>query len=305
MAGGEVGTDDVWARWLLTDRHAGDEAYRAAIEDEVSRYTERVLDAAELRPGMTLLDLGAGDGSLALRALERLGGEAEVVLTDVSAPLLAHAKARLVAAGRGPRCRFHRLAADRLGGIDSASVDAVTSRAVLAYVGPRAAAFAEAFRVLRPGGRLSIAEPVFRDEAELALALAARVAAGGGAQDPLLPLIARWKAAQFPATAEGIAAAPITNFGERDLLYLAQAAGFTDVHLAFCIDVGRARPVSWASYIGTSPHPLAPSLAMIMARDFSAGERALLEAALRPAVEAGGLPQTDRIAYLNGRRPTA
>ena len=299
------GLGDVWARWLLNDRHAGDAGFLARIQQQVGRYAERVLDATALRPGMTLLDLGAGDGRLALRALERLAGEATVLLTDVSPALLAEARARLEAAGYGLRCHFHRLAADRLTGIEAASVDAVTSRAVLAYVGPRSEAFAEAFRVLKPGGRLSIAEPVFRDEAELALALAARVGTGAATDDPLLPLFARWKAAQFPSTRAAIDATPITNFGERDLLYMAQAAGFTDLHLELCIDVTPAPPTGWASYTGTSPHPLAPSLATIMARDFSAAERALLETALRPAVEAGGLPQTDRIAYLHARRPAA
>jgi arsenite methyltransferase len=297
------GTGDVWARWLLGDRHAGDAALKDRIEADVSRYIERVLDGADLRSGMTLLDLGAGDGAVALRALDRLGDNGRVILTDVSQPLLDHARARLARAGAGTRAAFLRLAADRLTAIAAESVDAVTSRAVLAYVGDRPAAFAEALRVLKPGGTLSIAEPVFRDEAELALLLAARVAAGAGAREPLLPLYARWKAAQFPSTPQAIAAAPITSFGERDLLALAQRAGFTDLHLEFCIDVRAAPPQSWASYTGTSPHPLAPSLATIMAREFSADERALLEANLRPAVEAGGLPQTDRIAYLTARRP--
>lgn len=295
------GTQDVWARWLLGDRHAGDEALKARIDADVGRYIDRVLDGAGLAPGMTLLDLGAGDGGLALRALDRLGATGRVILTDVSQPLLDHARARLGAAGS--RAVFLRLAADRLTPITERSVDAVTSRAVLAYVGDRPAAFAEAFRVLKPGGTLSIAEPVFRDEAELARLLAARVEAGGGALDPLLPLYARWKAAQFPSTPDSIASTPITSFGERDLLALAQQAGFTDLHLSFCIDVRPAPPQSWASYTGTSPHPLAPSLATIMAREFSADERALLESTLRPAVEAGGLPQTDRIAYLTARRP--
>jgi SAM-dependent methyltransferase len=58
------------------------------------------------------------------------------------------------------RCRFVLASAESLTGIADASVDVVTTRSVLIYVKDKAAALREFYRVLRPGGRISVFEPV-------------------------------------------------------------------------------------------------------------------------------------------------
>lgn len=60
------------------------------------------------------------------------------------------------------RCRFVRAAAEDLGPIPDASVDVVTTWSVLIYVADKRRAFAEFFRVLKPGGRASLFEPINR-----------------------------------------------------------------------------------------------------------------------------------------------
>jgi ubiquinone/menaquinone biosynthesis C-methylase UbiE len=50
--------------------------------------------------------------------------------------------------------------ADSLADIADASVDVVTTRSVLIYVKDKAAALREFYRVVRPGGRISIHEPI-------------------------------------------------------------------------------------------------------------------------------------------------
>jgi arsenite methyltransferase len=65
---------DRWHRWLLDVRFGGDPAAR---HEDLTGYLypvrDKVLDKAQVRPGETVLDVGAGDGLLAFGALERLG----------------------------------------------------------------------------------------------------------------------------------------------------------------------------------------------------------------------------------------
>src|SRR5580700_314868 len=81
---------DAWSEWLLHGRHGGDTKYQQTIRDDVTKYADRVLDAARLSEGMTLADIGTGDGLVGLRAIERIGPSLNVLMTDVSSPLLRH-----------------------------------------------------------------------------------------------------------------------------------------------------------------------------------------------------------------------
>jgi len=67
---------DRWHRWLLDVRFGGDAAYREKdLAEFLYPVRHTVLDKAQLVPGDTLLDVGAGDGLIAFGALERLGKE--------------------------------------------------------------------------------------------------------------------------------------------------------------------------------------------------------------------------------------
>ncbi|MHB8723679.1 MAG: methyltransferase domain-containing protein [Steroidobacteraceae bacterium] len=102
--------------------------------------------------------------------------------------------------------------------IADGSVDVVATRAVLAYVADKKAALGEFLRILKPGGRLSIAEPILQDDAFHARALRKRIEDPSQPVDRFLTLLHRWKAAQFPDTEETFAKSPIVNYSERDLL---------------------------------------------------------------------------------------
>lgn len=304
---GAAAPGDEWSGWLLNRRHGGDAAQAARVREVVGGYVERVLDAvladgAMLAPGMAMADIGSGEGVVAWRAIERAGPGLRVVLTDISAPLLRHAQARAQALGVAAQCRFVECGAERLEGIESASLDAVTSRSALAYVADKPAALAEIFRVLKPGGRVSLAEPVFRDEAQAACAMRVLLERAGTA-DALLPLLHKWKAAQFPDTEAAMAASPLTSYGERDLLRLAQKAGFAALHMELHVDVRPNETTDWAVFCAAAPHPWAPGLGEIMAARFSPGERRVLEAALRPEVEAGRLTTASRMVFLSAKKP--
>jgi ubiquinone/menaquinone biosynthesis C-methylase UbiE len=60
------------------------------------------------------------------------------------------------------RCEFVFTGAEDLSPLSDHSVDVVTTRSVVIYVAEKQRAFDEFHRVLRPGGRLSIFEPINR-----------------------------------------------------------------------------------------------------------------------------------------------
>jgi arsenite methyltransferase len=294
---------DMWSEWLLHARHGNDPAIADSVRADVERYADRVLDAAQLAPGMRLADIGAGEGLIAFRAIERVGPTLSVLLTDVSAPMLRHAESLALERQIHSQCSFLLCPADRLDGISDASVDVVTTRAVLAYVADKTGALREFHRVLKPGGRISIAEPILQDDAFLAAALRNKVDTGVESQDPFLPLLHRWKAAQYPDTLEAIAKNPLVNYSERNLFEFVRIAGFVDIHLELHIDLSRPSIRSWDAFLSTSPHPLAPPTSVILAEQFTPEERVLFEKHVRPTVESPDALGVTRNVYLNATKP--
>jgi ubiquinone/menaquinone biosynthesis C-methylase UbiE len=297
---------DKWSEWLLHGRHADDPAYERVVRSVVARVADRVLYDARLSPGVTLADIGAGEGLVAFRAIERVGPSIRVILVDISTPMLLHSKAIAARRDIESQCTFVNCSAERLVGLADSTVDAVTARAAVAYVIDKKAAFAEFYRVLKPGGRISIAEPILQDESFLVRALKSRLSAEAqDKQDRFSVLLHRWKALQFPDTEEEQAKNPLVNYSERDLIAWARAAGFEEIHLQLCIDIVPSVVTSWEIFLGCSPHPNAPTLRSVLAQYFSAEERDFFAANLRPLVESGKHVTTDRIAYLCAVKPAA
>jgi arsenite methyltransferase len=296
---------DVWSEWLLHHRHADDPAYSRVVQAVVEGYADRVLEGARLAAGMTLVDVGAGEGLVAFRAIDRIGPSLRVILTDLSAPMLRYAESVALRRNVRHQCTFLECTADNLKGIADASVDVVATRAVLAYVADKKAALGECFRILKPGGRLSIAEPILQDDAFYARALRRRIEDQSQPVDRFLTLLHRWKAAQFPDTEEACAKSPIANYSERDLLNVVRGAGFAEIHLQLHIDVVPSLITSWEVFLGSSPHPWAPSLRQILAEKFTADERQFFEQMVRPTVESGKNVTTDRAMYLQAQRPSS
>jgi arsenite methyltransferase len=295
--------DDEWSRWLLQQRHGGDQAYDAYVQRRVVSYADRLLDAARLEPGHTLLDLGSGEGLVPFRAIERVGPGLQVIVSDLSAPMLAHVHQLAAERGVAGQCRFVRTVADDLSAIPDASVDVVTSRSVLAYVANKRAALEEIYRVLRPGGRISLAEPIFCDEAyEISALRLQALQAGSSIGETFLKVLHRCKAAQFPDTPAKMMQSPLTSYTERDLLRMAAGAGFKELHLELHIDMLASPVRSWDVFVQIAPHPWAPTLAQVLETECTRDEREILEAALRPAIESGEHLSIDRMAYLSATR---
>jgi arsenite methyltransferase len=295
---------DEWSEWLLHRRHGDDPTLAETVRAEVERYSDRVLDAARLAPGRRLADICAGEGVIAFRAIERIGPTLSVLLTDISAPMLRHAATLAFQRKVHGQCAFLHCPADKLDGIADASIDVITTRAVLAYVSDKSAALREFRRVLKPGGRISIAEPILQDEAFVATALRMRIETQAvQSQEPFLPLLHRWKAAQYPDTHEKIEKSPIANYSERNLFEFARSSGFVEIHLELHIDLLPSIYPSWDVFLRVSPHPWAPPPSIILAEQFTPEERLLFERVMRPIVESPDTVTITRMIYLTAIRP--
>jgi SAM-dependent methyltransferase len=83
-----------------------------------------------------------------------------VIFSDISQDWLDHCRKAAEAEGVLERCRFLHAPADQLSAAAAGSVDVVTTRSVLIYVKDKAGAPREFHRVLEPGGRISLFEPI-------------------------------------------------------------------------------------------------------------------------------------------------
>jgi len=289
---------DTWFDWLVGRRHGEDPEYAAALALPLADMRDRLLDQADIRPGQVVADVGRGYGFAGFGAFER-EPNIETIFIDVSPKLLDRARAFAAQRGLDSRCRFVISRAEQLDGIADASVDVVLVRAVLAYVDDRDAALNEFRRILRPGGRLSIVDPIFADQAYFVTALGGLARDGGtGDGTRYAKLMYRLLQAYFPDSPEAIAASRLTNYNERTLLHFVERVGFVNVHLRLHIDVIPAPAIRWPAFLASAPRAGVPTVGEVIATCFTADERREFERLVRPSIEAGTLTERNVNAYI-------
>jgi SAM-dependent methyltransferase len=179
-----------------TDRRVAERFYSAdelaSLPDETVRIALGVGDPtrrARLRPGEDVVDLGSGGGIDCLLAARAVGPSGSVVGIDFLPAMIERATRAAAEAGL-PNVRFEEGLMESVPLPDS-SVDVVISNGVVNLSPRKVRVLAEAFRILRPGGRLAIVDLVL--EHDLPAEIQTHPAAWAGCLSGALSEVALYK----------------------------------------------------------------------------------------------------------------
>jgi ubiquinone/menaquinone biosynthesis C-methylase UbiE len=169
---------------------------------------------ASLQAGQTVLDLGAGAGFDAFIAARAVGPTGRVIGVDMTPEMVTKARANAKKGG-------YAHVAFRLGELEAlpvadASVDVIISNCVINLCPDKRPVYQEAFRVLRPGGRLAVSDVVAReelsDEVKRDLALHSGCLAGATLQTDLVRILEESGFRDIVIRAKGNSDAVITSW---------------------------------------------------------------------------------------------
>jgi SAM-dependent methyltransferase len=155
----------IWWRWASRRRQLPCPSWLAGVLDnpltETVAGTQTTLDRIGLQPGEVVLDVGSGPGRLAVPAAQRVGANGRVVALDVQPEMLARLQERAAEAGvTNIELQLVDISGDN--SLPANRFDRAWLVTVLGEIPDREAALRNLWRLLRPGGTLSITE-IFPD----------------------------------------------------------------------------------------------------------------------------------------------
>jgi arsenite methyltransferase len=166
----DVSTDQQQAFIFPTGRAWAREL--AYPEPELGRIPDATVDSfagvanhwllGRIEPGSVVVDLGCGAGTDLLIAAQMTGPAGRVVGIDMTSSMLDRARASAVEMGLG-NVELYEALVESLP-VDDASVDVVISNGVIDLVPDKDAVLDEIDRVLRPGGRMQLADVIIHHE---------------------------------------------------------------------------------------------------------------------------------------------
>lgn len=156
---------------------------------------------ASLQPGQTVLDLGSGAGLDCFFAAKKVGETGRVIGVDMTPEMIDRARSGAERLGLS-NVEFRQGYLEALP-VDSNSVDVIISNCVINLSPDKARVFGEAFRVLRPGGRLAVSD----------------IVTDGPLPDPIKKSLSAW--------AGCVAGAVEAD----DYMAMMESAGFTEISL--------------------------------------------------------------------------
>jgi arsenite methyltransferase len=209
--GGEPSAqDDV----VITTNYSDEE--RAAIPPEAAEISlgcGNPIAFSNLHPGETVLDIGSGGGIDAFLAAQKVGPGGRVIGVDMTPAMLARAR-NAARKGDYSQVSFRKGQAEALP-VAGRSVDVVISNCVVNLCEDKGQVFAEAYRVLKTGGRLEVSDMV-----------TSAALPGDLREDPQ-----NWASCVYGA------------LPEQEYLDLIAQAGFEEIHTARSADSGEAAGV--------------------------------------------------------------
>jgi SAM-dependent methyltransferase len=150
----ETGGGETVARRLYSEQELA-EVPRGAVEWALG--VGNPVRYALLQPGETVLDIGSGAGIDTILAARRVGADGAAIGLDVVEQMLERARGHAIEAGVAGWTEFLQGEMEDIP-LPDGSVDVVVSNGVLNLSARKSRALAEIFRVLRPGGRISLAD---------------------------------------------------------------------------------------------------------------------------------------------------
>lgn len=153
--GGRSVVDRIYAPEDIAGLPAGALEWALGVGDPVRH--------ADPLPGEVVLDIGCGGGIDSLLAARRVGAGGRVIGLDMVGEMLERSRRHAAEAGVADRCQFVPGEMEAIP-LPSGSVDVVIANGVINLSPRKARVLSEVSRVLRPGGRLAVADLLLEEE---------------------------------------------------------------------------------------------------------------------------------------------